>query len=957
MATAACASALGLLLLAIGAPPVAAAARTGAGTNVLADETRKFTGVRQHWNVLRKQSGGTSYYDRPTINSDDATRGVLRAGYASDDGGSTARTLLQLDTSRVARTHILWATLRLWQAWSSKDCGNGNESGGAVDVYQVPAFGSGTTWNAAWNSTAWGSNLGGNSRAVRRTGGGYQGRCPADYVAFDVTGAVRGVAAAGGTSISLGLRAENESDEWSWKRYLMFATANAKNPSLDIGYNTIPGAPAALVTEDDSAPGDATDDTLCVTGPARPAVTSLTPTLSAQMKDGDGSTHAEFEWSQVGAARVGGLQTGLVADGANISAVIPAGQLQEGGTYSWRVRGYDLLGSYGTDYGPWSRSCEFTIETPGPANSPPLPTVTSADFVRDDFGPTPAGVPGTVTFAGQDVVAFRYGFRQDALAMTVQARPDGTAEAPITMTHDNPAELWVQAVDRAGNKSVGPDGDAATGIARYPFQAATGSGQTPHLRGDLNGDGRADVTVLTDGGGRAQVWNVAGASPVNVFDAGAFPLAKVKSAAGDFDGDGRTDLAMFRDEGNGRTTLHLLRSDGNALAGTQVWESATWNWAKTQVVAGNFDGDAARRDDLAVLYDLGGATMDLRVFLGTAAGFAAPATWASAARDATKIKLVAADFDADGDHDLAEVRDLGSRIGVYLLPSTRTSFAAPATWYDDPSRGWSWTGSKFVAADVSGDGRPELAAFYRYGELAHTAVYLFANHGGGFTNPPLQPLWQSGDHAWDWNLVDPSAGDLDGDGDEDLVAAYGCCGPGQHALWRFTAGGGTVAAPQPYWRGSLSTAGRAGVQIDPAATYQLMASHSGRCLAVSGASTADNAPMIQYDCGSQRFRVVATGAAQFMLQPAHVTGKCVSAGSATAAGTKAFQYVCGPPYGDQAYRLDYVAGSGDDTLVRVRPMHSGNCLDVEGPSLLNNALIHQWTCLNTASQEFYLRRS
>ncbi|MDX3103474.1 RICIN domain-containing protein, partial [Nonomuraea angiospora] len=70
--------------------------------------------------------------------------------------------------------------------------------------------------------------------------------------------------------------------------------------------------------------------------------------------------------------------------------------------------------------------------------------------------------------------------------------------------------------------------------------------------------------------------------------------------------------------------------------------------------------------------------------------------------------------------------------------------------------------------------------------------------------------------------------------------------------------------------------------------------HSGKCLDVVSASTADGAELIQYTCGSgtnQQFQMVANGS-YFQLRARH-SSKCVDVPSAsTADGVILKQYPC-----------------------------------------------------------------
>ncbi|MFF8570932.1 S1 family peptidase, partial [Streptomyces sp. NPDC015408] len=86
----------------------------------------------------------------------------------------------------------------------------------------------------------------------------------------------------------------------------------------------------------------------------------------------------------------------------------------------------------------------------------------------------------------------------------------------------------------------------------------------------------------------------------------------VRTPAGDFDGDGRSDVGVLYDNGQGsdgtnRTALWTMAGNGTGFGGpVRAWDSATggsWDWGRSKVVPGDFDGDG--RGDVGVLYDYG----------------------------------------------------------------------------------------------------------------------------------------------------------------------------------------------------------------------------------------------------------------------------------------------------------------------------------------------------------------
>ncbi len=141
--------------------------------------------------------------------------------------------------------------------------------------------------------------------------------------------------------------------------------------------------------------------------------------------------------------------------------------------------------------------------------------------------------------------------------------------------------------------------------------------------------------------------------------------------------------------------------------------------------------------------------------------------------------------------------------------------------------------------------------------------------------------------------------------------------------------------------------------------YRLVARHSGKCLDVYGAYTANGTGMIQYECGNpttsqnQVFTLVPQGSAYYQLIARH-SGRCVDVTNLSQSdGARLQQWDClgsnqtnqiwqGVPYGPAGYS-HFVA------------KHSGKCMDVEGASQNNIAAVNQWTCGSGTNQQWTLQ--
>lgn len=143
----------------------------------------------------------------------------LRIG--SYDGVAVARSYLSWDLAGVLGQPVATATLRMYQGWSASCRPR------AWQVLGSPAVGPATRWA---NQPA-ADRVAATSTDTRGHGAG----CAAGWTEVDVTGLVRDWAAAGVPSATMQLRAADEADPLSWKRFGSAESPNA--PRLDVTFS------------------------------------------------------------------------------------------------------------------------------------------------------------------------------------------------------------------------------------------------------------------------------------------------------------------------------------------------------------------------------------------------------------------------------------------------------------------------------------------------------------------------------------------------------------------------------------------------------------------------------------------------------------------------------------------------------------------------------------------------
>lgn len=285
---------------------------------------------------------------------------------------------------------------------------------------------------------------------------------------------------------------------------------------------------------------------------------------------------------------------------------------------------------------------------------------------------------------------------------------------------------------------------------------------------DLDGDGLTDIAVrssgeqVTNGYGSVTVlWGRTGAisgQDSATIAAPATPYWQVGAnlTAGDFNGDGSTDLFMqYGDDWEFRSVLSgPFTRDGEAADEQQIDMFTTDNDIYI-TTAGDVTGDGI--DDLATFYVYQNHAEGGRFWPGTASGLSTDAKQLSSAAAA-----VIGDFDKDGKGDLATrtvpngiTEDLPYDAGTVKVyygtadgPSatrTRTITQNTAGVPGTSEKGDQF-GARLDASDVTGDGYADLAAGVPFEAIgtkkAAGAVVLLKGRSGGLSGTGAQAFHQ-----------------------------------------------------------------------------------------------------------------------------------------------------------------------------------------------------------------------
>lgn len=337
-------------------------------------------------------------------------------------------------------------------------------------------------------------------------------------------------------------------------------------------------------------------------------------------------------------------------------------------------------------------------------------------------------------------------------------------------------------VARAVSQVLAPAGGTGQGNFVAPAtkaELAVGNNPFNVVLGDVDRDGDLDLlTANASNQGTVSVRlndgqaNFAAPATNAEVPVGAAPTSV---AVGDVDGDGDVDLLTANSQ-SATVSVRLNDGRGNFSApATNAEPSVRFN--ALSVTLGDVDGDG----DLDFLTANNDNTVSVRLNNGRGS-FSAPATNPNPAVGEYPYSVVLGDVDGDGDLDLLTANNHSATVSVRLNDG-QGNFAAPATNAEPAIADYAW---HITLGDVDGDRDLDFLTANNNGTVS---VRLNDGHGS-FSAPTT-----NADPAVAGRFPQSVAlGDVDGDGDLDFLSANNNLGGGTVSV-RLNDGRGSFTAP------------------------------------------------------------------------------------------------------------------------------------------------------------------
>ncbi|MGW0825057.1 LamG-like jellyroll fold domain-containing protein [Streptomyces sp. NPDC002845] len=436
------------------------------------------------WTMVSKYWAGSPQWKF----NGESNAGLGYCGWAYCKPNDTKRLFYRIPTSRFAGKTILSAEFVVRETHAAS-C-----QAREVQLWRTKGINSSTTWNTQTAAGFWVDHIQNRSFAH-----GYDG-CAAADAEFNVKGVVAQAAAKKWSTITFGMRATNETDRYTWKRFsdAAFLRVKYNRPPAQIKVSQLTQDPGGACGKPGAPKYVRSLPKLRASGVTDPDKDRVRVQFRASWDAGDGKGFTA-RWTSAASTDK--------ASGSDFSISLPT-SIAKNKLITWSARANDSA-----QWSPWSwvgsaHACGMVYDTSVPAG----PSITSAQYPPSDSedpnDPWRDGVGRYGTFTidstSADVRKYWFGINGDPTSKhTLTTSGGGARTTKFMPTRPGVNFITAQAFDVAGNGSE---------IRTYQFRVRVG--QPDRLTWDLD-----------EGAGASAVKGQGGTWPAELFG-GAQPGAE-----------------------------------------------------------------------------------------------------------------------------------------------------------------------------------------------------------------------------------------------------------------------------------------------------------------------------------------------------------------------------------------------------------------------------------------------
>lgn len=367
------------------------------------------------------------------------------------------------------------------------------------------------------------------------------------------------------------------------------------------------------------------------------------------------------------------------------------------------------------------------------------------------------------------------GASNDTVSLFVSTTVPGSEPAPTLSALDNLTQTDISPGTvslRQGTASTSPtvQVDGIRVGTTWAGVTQTSTAPTQHVV-DFNGDGKTDFAVVrnTGGGAGGQITWFVNLTGTGTTFANQWGISSDFFVPVDYDGDNKTDVAVWRAGAPGVAAFYILQSS-NFTARVETFGQS----GDDPTVVDDYDGDG--KADLAV-YRGGANSGDQSIWfyrgsLNNPSGNTTYVPWGS-----NGDFPAPGDYDGDGRADFVIQRNNGGGQAKFWMNQTTAGIAQVV--FGTPT-------DVIVPGDYDGDGKTDLAVVR--GSAGNYNWYVRPSSTGAVSAAPYAIFGASATDFF-------AQGDYDGDGKTDVAVWRPSATPGASAFWVLGSTSGAGAVP------------------------------------------------------------------------------------------------------------------------------------------------------------------